>query len=198
MPAFEEAAAMGVDGVETDLRHTRDGRIVILHDDTIAGVPVEDMTLADVRDAVGMMVPTLEDVLERDWRISWNLEVKTREAWVLMRPMSASLPGGTLVTSFIHGIAEAAALNGLEAGILNASIPIGPVPQAGARLRTCVFDARVLDADEAASWHAAGWGIATYATNGEARHRAAMAMRPTIVITDEIEIAMRLVQGYPS
>ena len=35
LPAFASASAMGADWVELDLRRTRDGEIVVLHDQTL-------------------------------------------------------------------------------------------------------------------------------------------------------------------
>ncbi len=52
--AFELAAAQGADGIETDIRYTRDNRIVICHDEELlrlTGTPgkVSDFTLAKLR-----------------------------------------------------------------------------------------------------------------------------------------------------
>jgi glycerophosphoryl diester phosphodiesterase len=199
LPAFREAGAMGAGGIETDVRETADGRMALYHDDTVAGRPVETMTLRDLREAASLHVPTLEDVLERDWRHAWNIEVKTHAAWDLMQAYVEYLPDDVLVTSFIHSIPVAAARDhGIEAGILTASTPLHPLPAPSVAMRTCVVDARVLDADTAAGWHAAGWRLATYATNGEARHLRALWLGASIIITDEIETAMRLVDEFPS
>lgn len=35
MMAFEGAANLGVDGLETDIHQTKDGRLVIIHDPTV-------------------------------------------------------------------------------------------------------------------------------------------------------------------
>ena len=70
--SFRRAAAEGADAIELDLRLTRDGRLVVLHDATVyrttgGSGPVADMTLDEVRrlDAGrGEKVPTFEEVLE--------------------------------------------------------------------------------------------------------------------------------------
>ena len=36
LEAIEAAIALGVDAVEVDVRHTRDGRLVLMHDETLA------------------------------------------------------------------------------------------------------------------------------------------------------------------
>jgi glycerophosphoryl diester phosphodiesterase len=70
LPAFAAAAAAGADMVEIDLRRTRDGAIVVLHDQTLERLwgrqaSVGDVDLADVT-ALGegdRRIPTLAAVL---------------------------------------------------------------------------------------------------------------------------------------
>ncbi len=56
LPAFAAAVALGADMVEIDLRRTRDGAIVVLHDQTLERLwgleaSVGDVDLAEVRGA---------------------------------------------------------------------------------------------------------------------------------------------------
>jgi glycerophosphoryl diester phosphodiesterase len=97
--AFTQAAALGVDVLEMDLRQTVDGEIVVLHDDTVDRTTdgqgrVGAMTLADVRrlDAGhrwtvdegrslpfrsrGIGIPTLREVFAALPRSRVNLEIK--------------------------------------------------------------------------------------------------------------------------
>jgi glycerophosphoryl diester phosphodiesterase len=70
LPAFEAAVAAGADMVEIDLRRTRDGAIVVLHDQTLErlwgrNASVADVDLLDVT-ALGegdVRIPTLSAVL---------------------------------------------------------------------------------------------------------------------------------------
>jgi glycerophosphoryl diester phosphodiesterase len=70
LPAFAAAAVLGADMVEIDLRRTRDGAIVVLHDQTLERLwgleaSVGDVDLADVA-ALGdgtLRIPTLVEVL---------------------------------------------------------------------------------------------------------------------------------------
>jgi glycerophosphoryl diester phosphodiesterase len=70
LPAFAAAVVLGADMVELDLRRTRDGAIVVLHDQTLERLwgleaSVGDVDLADVA-ALGdgaVRIPTLTEVL---------------------------------------------------------------------------------------------------------------------------------------
>lgn len=90
--AFELALAMAADGLETDLRLTADGCVVLMHDETVARTTdgtgkVADLTLAQVRaldagswfapEFAGERVPTLTEFLAAfGGRIHLVLEVK--------------------------------------------------------------------------------------------------------------------------
>lgn len=78
IPAFEQALMQGADGVELDVTLSRDGEVVIIHDDTLQRTTngrgrVADLTLAELRqfDAgawfderfVGTRIPTLAEAL---------------------------------------------------------------------------------------------------------------------------------------
>jgi glycerophosphoryl diester phosphodiesterase len=70
LPAFAAAVALGADMVELDLRRTRDGEIVVLHDQTLerlwgVAASVGDLDLSEVT-SVGdgsQRIPTLREVL---------------------------------------------------------------------------------------------------------------------------------------
>lgn len=84
MPAYELAIAQGADMIEIDLHRTRDGIIVVTHDEELAGIggvgEIADATFDQIRrlDAGGgERVPTLDEVLDAfGERIAFNLELK--------------------------------------------------------------------------------------------------------------------------
>ena len=88
MAAFHEAAKLGFRYIETDVRATRDGVAVILHDRRLgpeSGVPgaIDQLSWRDVRTAnlgAGESIPTLEDLLSAlpDMRI--NIDIKAAPA----------------------------------------------------------------------------------------------------------------------
>ena len=84
LSAYELALAQGSDMIEIDLHATRDGAIVITHDEELESLggsgEVAEATLEEIRalDAGdGATVPTLEEVLDAfGGRIPFNLELK--------------------------------------------------------------------------------------------------------------------------
>lgn len=93
--AFQRATRIGADGIETDLRLTRDGVVVIYHDEIFGRVeglpkplqtrPVAEMTYSELRasaltpvgdDTGRRYVPTLADVLSKVNTGLLNIEIK--------------------------------------------------------------------------------------------------------------------------
>ncbi len=101
LPALASALKLGIDGIETDLRITSDGHVVLFHDDDLkrlAGHPgtIESLTLSEVRKATlngDFRIPTLEELLDiaKDAAVL-NLELKTAH------PFSGRLERGTIET----------------------------------------------------------------------------------------------------
>ncbi|MGB5350400.1 MAG: glycerophosphodiester phosphodiesterase [Polyangiales bacterium] len=99
--AFRNCAELGYRHIETDLHETADGRFVCFHDPTLERTTdgrgnLRDYTLAELRrlDAgyhfiengsyafrhAGVCIPTLEEALEADPTLHYNLEVKPNDA----------------------------------------------------------------------------------------------------------------------
>ncbi len=99
LAAFRKAIELGADGMEMDLQMTRDGAVVVIHDDTLDRTTdghgrVTDLSLAEVRQADagakfgpafrGQRVPTLSEVIDLvkasgNDRVRLNLEIKFGE-----------------------------------------------------------------------------------------------------------------------
>lgn len=94
LTAFQIAAEMGADGVELDIQLTKDGEIVVIHDETVDRTSngqgwVQDYTLSEIKklnfnksgrtEPLFMEVPTLEEVLEllKPTNLTINIELKT-------------------------------------------------------------------------------------------------------------------------
>ena len=91
LPAFEGAIEAGADMIELDIRISRDGHIVTIHDETIDRTSdgrgrIADLSLADLKrynyrnghkDLDFVAIPTLEEVLDRVGnRVLLNIEIK--------------------------------------------------------------------------------------------------------------------------
>ena len=116
LAAYELAVGQRADMIEIDLHLTRDGRIVVTHDEDLAGLgghgEIADASYADVRalDAGGgLRVPDFDEVLAGfGARIPFNLELKQSgrgpyrglEAETLKRVEARDLLGVTLFSSF--------------------------------------------------------------------------------------------------
>lgn len=134
--AFDRALAMGVDGVETDIRATRDGVLVLLHDATVdrttrGSGAVADLTWAELegldagaRFAGGdhpfgvQRIPRLDTFLDRyGGRTSFRLEVKARgvEGPAVRLVRARRLMETAVFTSFQRGAIAAVRLTAPEA-----------------------------------------------------------------------------------
>lgn len=95
LEAFRLALSQGADGYELDVHMTKDGELVVIHDETVDRTTngtglVRDLTLAEIKalDAScgmeayrGAKIPTLREALElvRDTHHTVNVEIKTDE-----------------------------------------------------------------------------------------------------------------------
>lgn len=105
--AFTRALESGAHALETDVHLTRDGVVVISHDDTLArvfGVPlaIRDHSLAEVQAAAP--VPTLADVLALYPATRFNIDIKARrpamETAVVATVRQSKAEARVLLTSF--------------------------------------------------------------------------------------------------
>jgi len=121
LPAFGAAVARGADMVELDLRRTRDGEIVVLHDQTLqrlwgVDASVGDLDLTQVQD-IGtgdLRIPTLSEVLHA---VPLPLMVDFTRREVVPGGLAAVQAAGALERSlFVTGNVEALRLlRGLSA-----------------------------------------------------------------------------------
>jgi len=98
MIAFEKAKSLGVDVIEFDIRMTKDGHLIVLHDETVDRTTngegeVSSFTLAELKklDAAyrfhdirgryiyrnqGVTIPTVEEVFQQLTDVKFNIELK--------------------------------------------------------------------------------------------------------------------------
>lgn len=104
LAALEGAIALGCDMVELDVRRTRDGRLVAVHDPRIQGTKVRTLDHAQLKARLGpKQAPSLAEVLERaGGRIRLDIELK-EDGYVEQVTVAVAkhlAPEGYVVTSF--------------------------------------------------------------------------------------------------
>lgn len=161
LAAFEAAVAAGAPMVEFDVARTRDGELVVIHDETVDRTTdgtgrVGDLPLAALRaldagawfDArfAGERIPTLAEVLDRlAGRIALNIEIKPE--------VVADAPGADAVARRVaamvqeRGMAEAVLVSSFDGRVLdrlaaaNAPVALGVLTEGGdaaEAVRRCV------------------------------------------------------------
>ena len=119
---------VGASGIETDVRISRDGVPVLIHDRVIAsGETVADLTRTELEQAAGHEIPTLDEALECFPGVVWNVEIKTIQALsTVIRVLEKHQAGHRIiVTSFRHDlVALCASSLKVNCGLLLAHRPL--------------------------------------------------------------------------
>jgi glycerophosphoryl diester phosphodiesterase len=198
LAAFAAAQAAGADMVELDVRRSGDGRLIVVHDSTTAGLAVRRKALSELRSASGLELPELADVVEfAGGRI--GLDVELKEPGCEVDVLAALEPARAddrplLVTSFFAGVLRRVQARGpaVETGLLVRSAARVPrrLAVSGARYLLPPVSALrrgVLDAAARAGVPAIPWTV-----NAPADLRHALG-HPAVagVITDLPELALR-------
>ena len=193
MAAFEAAARVGVDGIETDVRLSADGKLVIIHDRVTAKKrAVSEITHAELESDVGHAVPLLAEMLDAFPDVLWNIEIKTRAAW----PSAARVLSDfqvrrrLFVSSFRHDVIELCATDlKVDCGLLIANRPLNIVAVIAAcatrpRIRSVVWDYNILDPDVLSVVAAAGWNNYVYGPVTQHEHAHCLQSGFAGLITD--------------
>ena len=213
LAGFRAAARLGAAGVEFDVKLTRDGELVLFHDDTLERTTdgrgrVADHSLEEIRalDAGIRFAPEFRDErvptlglaigLAVELGLSVNIEIKpssaqeTETGWALGRVLARDWPAGVgppLVTSFRPAALEAlrAAAPWLPRGLLIWERPPDWLATAQ-RLGCRVLNAshQHLDRNLVLAAKAAGLRIGSYTVNDAGRAAEIAAWGVDWVITD--------------
>jgi glycerophosphoryl diester phosphodiesterase len=195
--SFQAAADLGVDGIETDVRRSRDGRLVLFHDRLAAnGAPIAELDHAELQRVEGYAVPELHQVLATWPRLLWNLEIKTTGFVEPLMDALCGLPEPDLVISsayhnLIHDCADALHFP------LGLIVKHRPVSMAGllrdwhARpLHWCVWDLGFVDQEVLAVTADHGIHNVVYDVHTENDLRLARQWALDAVILDQPELAL--------
>jgi len=204
MAAFEAAVALGVDGIETDLRSSADGQVVLFHDRLAPdGRPVSSLTRQELGAQVGYVVPTLASALERHADIRWVLELKSPAALAPTLDILKSVPPANevLVISFWHQvIAQIPDDGSLRRGVLfshrpnDLSAALAAIPSG---VHTAVWNYEFIDEELLRQAAAAGLQSLVYGPQSPADHADCAAVGLSGVITDHPEYLLPPDSGHP-
>ena len=180
--SFYTGVYMGANGIETDVQRTRDGVLVLFHDDTLLRVTGENGSVADYtydelkpfwvkNGALADKIPTFEDFLAHlahfDLTFAIELKVSGVEKEVADLIRAYGVEKKTVVTSFIFECIRdfKAIAPDIEVGFLTASVTpllLSDLKKIGAE-ELCPKGILVTE-ERVTEWHAEGfrvraWGV---------------------------------------
>jgi glycerophosphoryl diester phosphodiesterase len=209
--SYRKAVELGVDAIECDVRVTKDGRLVLLHDATVDRTTngtgsVSDLTFEQVRalDAGGgERVPTLRELLElAAGRVELHIELKDPSAAesVLRQVGEAGLRDTAILTTFSTDVL--ARVREADAAIRLEHIFSEPPADAVARALS-VRAARVSGhfthltrafVDEA---HRGGLEVTAWPPNTPEDQRQAIALGVDLICTDRPDVLIETLSRSP-
>lgn len=193
LAAFEAAVALGLDGIETDVRLSRDGQALLIHDRVLGDrQQVAELTRREIERALAHPVPTLAEALERFQDILWNIEIKTPDVLpatleILRRYQQSRR---LFVTSFRHELVVRCAESlEVDCGLLVAHRPVQLQELLdrhtnSRKIRSIVWDYDILDEEMLRDTAASGWRSFVYGAVTLSEHRHCAALNLAGLITD--------------
>lgn len=193
LAAFEAAGALGLDGVETDVRLSRDGQVLLIHNRVVGNrKQVAELTRREIEQVLTHPVPTLAEALERFHDILWNIEIKTPDALpatleILRRYQQSRR---LFVTSFRHELVVRCAESlEVDCGLLVAHRPVQLQELLNhhtnrRKIRSIVWDYNILDEEMLRETAASGWRSYVYGAVTLSEHRHCAGLNLAGLITD--------------
>jgi glycerophosphoryl diester phosphodiesterase len=209
MASFKQAVELGVEAIELDVHLSKDGKVVVIHDETVdrttnGSGEVAELTLAELQalDAgswfdpkfAGERIPTLEEVLA--WAkgvVPVVIEVKfNRQLEAIVKATIAEVErlgaaDRVAVISFDHHVSHG--VKGARPNIITAALYVGrlvdPVGLAAAAKADGLLPMwGLLTPDQVEKAHAAGLWVGCWAPNTEAELKHAVAMGADMIGTN--------------
>ena len=219
LEAFELAAKMGAHGVELDVHITKDGEIVVTHDETIERVSdgegwVKDMTLSELKalhfnkvkpEYKDARIPTLQEVfrLLEPTGLKINIELKNShidypdlEKRCIELAEKENMLGKVLFSSFSHrSLLRVKAIDrSLFCGLLYEASMIKPWAYAVALGMDAIhphFSEVLTPGGECAEAHKAGIKVNPWTVNREEDLRAVLREDADILITNYPDLGLK-------
>ncbi len=135
LEGIRTAAKCRADAVEVDVRLTKDGVLVLMHDETVDRTTsgkgkVEDLSWEEIKalDTGGQKVPTLGEALAEVHKLGISIIVEMKEEGIEELVAEALKGSNAIVTSFYHSsLREVKDISNIKTGIIMSSLPIKPV-----------------------------------------------------------------------
>ena len=211
--AFENGVALGSDGVELDVRASRDGRVVVHHDETLDRTtalrgPLNRLTADELRRAG---VPDLATVLRvcRDVRVIVEIKVNEPEfgRLVVDELRKADAIGRACVGGFRRrvlsavraeepSLATSAASGEVRLALYRSWLrwPVMRPPYAGYQVPETSGATRIVSPRFVADAHRAGLGVQVWTVNDDAAARRLLGWGVDALITDRPDLMVPLVR----
>ena len=177
--SIRKAIALGVDMVELDVRETRDGHFILLHDGRVERTTngrgaVADMTFDEVRQldaGEGERIPTVGEALETaSGRVGMILEIKSpglAEA-VAATVLQSGFAGHILYASFLHqelkGV-RAVMPSACTMALFESNFPLSPSHLAEVNVSHVGLPFDLLTRQTVALFHSAAFSVFVYTVN---------------------------------
>jgi glycerophosphoryl diester phosphodiesterase len=196
--SFQRALAMGVAAVELDVQLTKDGRLAVIHDETLDRTtngqgPVKNLTLAEIQrfDAgQGERVPSLEEVFDLvKGKAHLMVELKQPEAASALLKFFEEHHAFEFATviSFWHPAVKALKEQEpcLKTGALMVGCPVDPVGLARAALAdTLVLNYRYVNRELVEAAHRQGIHVIVWNIDDPKILQPYLAMNPDAICTN--------------
>lgn len=135
LEGIRTAARCKADMIEIDVRLTKDGVLVLMHDEAVDRTTsgqgrVENLSVEEIKalNANGQAVPTLDEALAESRELGLGLVVEMKEEGIEALVAEALKGSNAIVTSFYHSsLREIKELSDLKTGIIISSLPVKPV-----------------------------------------------------------------------
>jgi glycerophosphoryl diester phosphodiesterase len=191
--AFQAAIDMGVDGIEADVRVTKDNKLILFHDRYIGEIRIRDLTYDELVGLTKRPILFAEQALDQFDGILWNLEIKSLAAVDETRKLVERYHSRRrlMVTSYWHNIAELfAAAFDIECGVLVSHRPFDMIDVGwfqGRRITVIVWDYEFVDDLTLEQSRAAGITNLAYKLHTREEHVEAQSRPFDGIITDHPE-----------
>lgn len=215
MQAFEKAVALHVDGVELDVRPSRDGYVVVHHDRTLdRTTPLRgSVNATDARDLERGGVPRLADVLRVTVSLRVIVEIKLddaefgrmvvnelRRADAVDRACAGGFGRGVLraVRAEEPALATSAAREEVRLALYRSWLrwPVTRPPYQGFQVPEMAGRTRVVSRRFVADAHRAGLGVQVWTVDDESDARRLLDWGVDALITDRPDRMIPLVRAF--